>query len=446
MSGPLQWPLFTGPLPVTLLASGAAGAAFLIFRRRRRWLISVLPLITGGSALATLLIAWVVNALWRPFPDPLPAAVFVWVAVILGAMALGVAHFRSARWLRRVTATIAVVAVLAAGANQINRFFGYYPTPAALLGLPLPQERPLPAIQRAGVHLGHRPPSSVLAQTWRPPVGMPTVGAVSHVAVPGVRSGFRARPAWLYLPPAYLTDSRPNLPVLMLIVGQPGTSRDWIDAGHVITIMDLFAAAHHGLAPIVVMPDPLGSTMANPLCANTSLGNVDTYLAEDVPTWVSANLQVDPDTRHWAVGGFSYGGTCSLQLSVNHPRLFPTFLDISGQDAPTLGSRQRTLDRAFGGDARAFAHINPLDILSTLPRNRLNPMGRSDFSTVAGTLAVGSRDAVFASQQHHVQAVAVKAGMSIGWLEVPGGHSWHVAVAALRQALPWLSTRMGLTR
>lgn len=447
MSDPLQWPLLLGALPTALLAAAAVAGAFLVARSHRKWRTRVLPAVAVGSTLVTLVLAWIVNDVWRPFPDRLPPSVLIWIGVMLAAIALGVAHFFSARWWTKVIAVVAAISVVAAGANQINRFFGYYPSTAAVLGLPLPQQRELPPVQPVSRDARTKQASAPIARQWVAPTDMPAAGAVSTVVIRGVRSGFSARPAWVYLPPAYLTAHRPNLPVLMLITGQPGTSRGWIDGGHVIAVMDTYAAHHAGLAPIVVMPDALGSTLANPLCADTSLGKSDTYLSKDVPAWISAHLQVDPNTRHWAVGGFSFGGTCSLQLAVNHPSLFPTFLDISGQNAPTLGSRQRTLDRAFGGNARAFAKINPLDILARARHPMHGLRGQAPFARVAGTLAVGASDAaVVAAEQHEVQTAAVRAGIPIRWLVVPGGHSWYAATAGLERSLPWLAARMGLTR
>lgn len=442
MSDPLRWSLFSGPLPTVLLIVGAAAGAFLLIRSNRRWRTRVLPIIAVGVVLLTIVLAWFVNDVWRPFPDSLPCSVMIWVGVILAAVALGIAHFFSARWWRKTVAVAAAIAVLAAGMNEINRTFGYLPTTAAALGLPLPQQRKLPPIQRFSPQPGAGRQSPTV-ERWTAPVGMPAGGAVSTVTIPGVHSGFSARSAWIYLPPAYLTAHRPALPVLMLIPGQPGSPRNWIDAGRVIETMDAFAASHAGIAPVVVMPDPLGSPLNNSLCADTTLGKADTYLSTDVPSWVTKHLQVDPNTSHWAVGGFSFGGTCSLQLAVNHPCLFPTFLDISGQSAPTLGSRQRTLDRAFSGNARAFAKINPLDILTRAAHRQ---GGSASFAQVAGTLVVGTQDGMFAAEQRTIQAAAIRAGLAIRWLEVPGGHSWHVGSAALERSLPWLATRMALTR
>lgn len=56
---------------------------------------------------------------------------------------------------------------------------------------------------------------------------MPATGEVSKVAIPGAVSGFAAREAEVYLPPAYLSTPRARLPVLVLLAGQPASPTDW---------------------------------------------------------------------------------------------------------------------------------------------------------------------------------------------------------------------------
>ena len=196
-----------------------------------------------------------------------------------------------------------------------------------------------------------RPPGRALSTVWRPPAGMPSIGAVSEVVIPTDLVPL-PRPVSVVVPtPAYLATPRARLPVLVLISGQPGTPRDWLEGGRLVPMMNSFAAAHAGLAPVVVMPDALGASLANPLCLDSRLGRAATYLAVDVPAWVRTHLQVDPDPRVWAVGGLSAGGTCALQLATTLPQVYPTFVDISGQAEPTLGDRARTVAAAFGDPA-----------------------------------------------------------------------------------------------
>jgi S-formylglutathione hydrolase FrmB len=197
--------------------------------------------------------------------------------------------------------------------------------------------------------------------------------------------------------------------------------------------MDDFAADHHGLAPVVVAVDPNGSAFGNTMCMDTRRGDAETYLTQDVPAWIKANLQIDGNTAVWGVGGYSYGGTCALQLAVRAPAVYPSFIDISGQREPTLGDRRKTVGEAFGGDEAAFTRLNPLDILKT-----------TSLPGVAGYIAVGDHDAVYRPQQQEVQAASERAGIAVEYRELPGAHSWGVWRPALVAALPWYAHRSGL--
>src|SRR5206468_4334536 len=157
------------------------------------------------------------------------------------------------------------------------------------------------------------PPGGTLADVWQPPSTMPTVGMVSKVHIPGVHSRFKARAGYLYVPPAYLVSPRPLLPVVVLVAGQPGSPVHWVNWMHLADTLDGYARAHKGLAPVAVVVDDLGSLMGNPLCVDSPLGNAQSYLTQDVPAWIRANLQVSTDHQSWFIGGYSDGGTCSLQ-------------------------------------------------------------------------------------------------------------------------------------
>jgi S-formylglutathione hydrolase FrmB len=222
--------------------------------------------------------------------------------------------------------------------------------------------------------------------------------------------------------------------VLVLLAGQPGGPRDWIDAGRLTSTLDRYAAQHHRLAPVVVIPDWLGAPLANPLCLDSRLGRDQTYLSVDVPAWIRSTLQVDPDPTGWAVAGSSAGGTCSLQLALNTPAVYPTFVDLSGQSEPTLGDRSRTVAAAYGGDASAFTAVNPLDLLV-----------RHRYPHTAGFLAVGNNDGQYRPQAEQVVRAARRAGVPVELRELPGGHDWRVWAAGLQAALPWLAIRLHLT-
>ena len=154
----------------------------------------------------------------------------------------------------------------------------------------------------------------------------------------------------------------------------------------------------------------------------------------DVPAWIRATLHIDPDPARWGVGGFSGGGTCALQAAVRSPQVYPTMLDISGQDEATLGSRSRTAREAFGGDEAALAAVQPITQLAY----------RKLSATTAMVIA-GDHDNVYLPQQRHVADALARAGVDVQLITLHGGHSWSVWGPAMDRALPWLADRMALT-
>ena len=427
--------LISGPVHLALLvgALGALGAlaGLALLRRSRGWWLRTVPVAVVATGAVVLGVRTYLDVT-KPWPDPLPPVVYAWVAAGVLALVLVALGWRRQRWGVRALAVAGVLLVVLGAADGIDSVFGSFPTVATALQL-------APADQVAATTVlgrGATPPptSGPLWQTWHAPPDLPAAGVLTQVDIPATHSGFAARPAWLYLPPAYLTAHRPSLPVLVMIGGPPGSPRDWLDGGRLAQRVDAFAAAHQGLAPVVVLPDGTGSEVGNPLCTDSALGRADTYLSQDVVDWVSTHLQVSTDHTQWAVGGLSYGGTCALQLAVAHPDLFPTFFDASGQEEPTLGSRARTVAVAFGGNQAAFTAVNPLQ---ELPHR--------SYVGSAGFLVVGAQDAEYLPQQRTVEAATRAAGMAITAEVVPGRHEWRVWGQGFQDALPWLATRTGLT-
>ena len=427
-------PLLSGTVPWAATVLAVAGAVWLLLApttNSRRHRLRVVPACAVAAGALTVAGWLVVEKWWRPFPDPVALGVYAWIGCGLFAILLAAARIATDRHLLRgFVSVVAAFAVVVGAAVQVNLVFDAYPTVRDVLGLPAANAL---AFAEVPGPVANPISGTPLDADWHPPADLPDHGSVVTVPIPGTASGFAARDAQIYLPPAYFADPRPLLPVLVLLAGQPGSPGDWFAGGRLAETMDAFAAQHGGLAPVVVVADGTGSTLANPLCLDSRLGNVDTYLATDVPAWVKANLQVDTDPRAWAVGGLSYGGTCSLQLATNHPDVYPTFLDLSGQLEPTLGDRDRTVDAAFGGDDAAFTEVNPMDLLAS-----------RRFPGTAGVFVVGADDHEYAPGVHTLYAAAQQAGMDVHLVELPGGHSFAVWSAGLAGQVDWLSRRVGL--
>lgn len=426
--------LVDGWLPILLSILGIAGGLYLIYRPKRWWWIWYLP----ASVVVAAIAGWIISTTVATdfFASDLPFLVGVWIAIAIAAPILAIGHLFGSRWPEKVIAIVAAVLVVAAAGNQVNIHFQQYPRLGDFLGVTSDAEISGPP--RVADTTQPTEPTEPLTQAWRPTgANIPDdgLGKVSDIDLPGTVSGFEARPGKVYYPPAYFADNPMPLPVLIALVGQPGDPGDWFLGDRVQNIMNEFAQAHDGIAPIVVSPDPLGSLTANPLCADSSLGKVDTYLSKDVPDGIKKQLLVSADPRHWVVAGFSYGGTCAIQLATNHPDVYPNFVDISGELEPTLGSRQQTVDTAFGGDEAAFKAINPMDIMAS-----------KKFPNSAGWFIVGADDSQYGPQQQQVYQAAQAAGMNVQFWESPGtAHDWGTAVAGLSHVMPWMAQQMHLT-
>ncbi|MGR6583561.1 alpha/beta hydrolase [Rhodococcus qingshengii] len=423
--------LISGPLPVILTVLGVLGGVWLLGSNVRWYYRRAVP-IAGLIALVIMIAVWItVEKVIVPFPDPIEMSIYVWIGIgIYALLLLGPRIKAGGTVAKALLSVIATVLVVITAATQINLVFAAYPTVGIAFGHDDFDRISLSEVPGPTDPVVTGDPTDTV---WKAPEGMPIRGRVTTLPVPGIISGFSARDAQVYLPPSYFTNPRPLLPVLVLMAGQPGKPEDWLQGGKLTATMDAFARDHEGLAPVVVIADGTGSQMANPLCTDSSQGKVGTYLAKDLPAAVANAFQIDTNPRAWAIGGLSYGGTCSLQMATNYPEVYPTFLDLSGQLEPSLGDRQRTVDEIFGGDEAAFVKVNPMDLLAT-----------RKFPNSGGVFVVGTDDNEFKPGQQKVYEAAKAAGMDARYLELPGGHSFSVWSAGVEQELTWISQRMGL--
>ena len=427
----LDWPLIDGWPRVLFGAIGLLSLGFLLDGRARRWWTVKVPIAGGIGVIGAVVVKVVVDDIWQPFPeDPLPTEAIVAVGLLSAAIAL--AAMKEVRWPGRLLAVLAVAGVAISGAAAVNQHYGEFPTMRAVLGVDPDNESDLQRNFVPADQLVVAPAGSALSTVWTAPPGMPDHGTLAEVPIPGTTSGFPARNAWIYLPPAYLTTPRAALPVVVMMAGAPGQPRDWIDGGQLATVMDAYAAEHAGLAPVIVVVDNLGASFANPACVDSPLGNVLTYLRVDVPQWIKSNLQVDQDAEQWAVGGLSSGGTCALLLAVNAPDVYRSFVSISGEDRVTIGDPTKTLNKLFGGSQTAFDAVDPLSVMKS-----------TTFPDTAG-FVVGGTDDTYLPQAKRVAAAGTAAGMTITYVELPGGHEWRVWGAGFVLAVPWLAMRTGL--
>nr|WP_239004186.1 alpha/beta hydrolase-fold protein [Nocardia panacis] len=438
--------LLHGWLPITVQLLALVALLVAVGWRTRRWRLLWVPvcvLVGGVAALA----AWFYVDDQGLASDPAPPLLWVCVAATGGALAVAVLGWRSARWWRRGVSAVAVPLALLGTGIVLNQWVGYYPTAQAawnaLTAGPLPQQTDLSAL--AGLR------------------GTEVkVGRIVPVRIPDAGSHFPHRTEYVYLPPAWFAGATPpRLPSVMMIGGEFNTPADWVRSGQIMPIVDKYAAAANGQAPILVFVDSSGSFNNDTECVNGPRGDAADHLTRDVPAYVTSRFGASSDPANWAVIGWSMGGTCAIDLTVTHPELFHTFVDIAGDLGPASGDKEQTIRRLYGGDAAQWDAFDPLTVIARhgpyteiaglfddlTPLHPQRP-GLNTRPVDEGAVGMGGHDGVYDTGEVGAAEKLCDAGRAAGIdctiHTTKGGHTWQFASAAFASSFPWVAARVGL--
>jgi enterochelin esterase-like enzyme len=403
--------IVSGPLPYSLLAVAGLLTGILVTevglrhrqtprRRAVRVLIAALIGTSAGALIFLIVAVW-----WNPFGIPLPRPIAAYVSALGGSIAVATLSIQRARWWRALLAVVTVgilvvscviASVAAFGINQtLGSLFGITPTSATADQTPLTS----PATAK---------PLTDIAKTWKPPRTMPTHGRTRSIEIPAAHSGFAARDAGLYLPPAALVPDPPRLPLMIVMMGQPGNP----DPQYVGAVLDRFAERNHGLAPIVVVADQLGSPDQDPGCTDsTRYGNAETYITVDVLDWARQHLYVDPSGSTTTIAGYSNGGACAALFASKYPDDFGNVVSVSGEPFPGAEDPDAMLSTVFAGNQSAYDAQKPATNLAKRSYHGL------------AIFTASSDDPVYLQWAQQGQELFQHAGFTSEFGEVPnGGH------------------------
>ncbi|WP_345801952.1 alpha/beta hydrolase-fold protein [Microbacterium sp. AZCO] len=399
-----------GIIPFWGLLTTALVVLVVVARRGRTRRLAVGAAV--GAVVGVVLV--VLSDVSGAFDVALPGPTAAWVAVGLATAGLGVAAITQAGWGGRSLAALLVLTSLVLGGLGVNREFGITHTLATILGV-----QALPAVA-----LPARTPASTdqspISSTWTPPAGMPAKGEVG--ALSGDRRipspGYSPRDAAIYLPPAALVAHPPRLPLLVFMMGQPGSP----DPTALANALDAFAASHRGLAPIAIVADQLTAPELDPACQDSAAyGAVSSYFNVSIPAYARAHLNVLVDPTYWAIGGYSNGGSCALLFGSRHPEIWGSILDVSGNQYPGDGSDAQTIAKVFAGDAAAFAAAKPAAVMAA---------HAGDYAGHTAVFTAGALDTRYGPGQRANAAAARAAGFTTVLDIVPGAS--HVGPALSR--------------
>lgn len=414
--------------------------------RTKRWRLVWIPVSAALGVLTALAVRTYVNSEGLA-SDPAPFKLWVWTAVSALAIVVAVLGFRGARWWRRGLSLLAIPLSVVCTLLVLDQWVGYYSTVQRAWGDltagPLPDQ--VDAKDLAGLRNTH-----------------PDTGKVVGVDIPDSGSGFTRRREYVYLPPAWFAgDVAPKLPVVMMIAGEFSNPTNWIRTGNAIPVIDGYAKAHHGAAPVLVFVDSSGSFNNDTECVDGPRGNAARHLTDEVRPFVVSRFGTSAAAADWGIVGWSMGGTCAIDLAVKHPDLFDTFEDIGGDRGPNSGTKQQTIDRLYGGNAAAWDAFDPRTVMAK----------HGPYSGVAGyfddsqepaddktknlpdrpnqhqaPVGFGGHDDVdvFREKGALPDLCAAASAVDVGCtLRVyPGYHTWQFAAHAFSDAFGWIAQRV----
>jgi S-formylglutathione hydrolase FrmB len=152
------------------------------------------------------------------------------------------------------------------------------------------------------------------------------------------------------------------------------------------------------------------------------------------------------------------GGTCAVDLTVMHPELFSAFVDIAGDRSPSVGTKDQTIARLFGGNSAAWSAFDPATVITrhghyTGVSGWFDVPAPSSLRAVAQeatpTLGAPSTDPAANPEGQDAAATSLCAvasanGISCAVVTQPGRHDWPFAAQAFAASLPWLAATLGI--
>jgi enterochelin esterase-like enzyme len=414
--------LITGWFPLTVVIVALGSVVLSVGWHDGAWKRQ-LPIGIPISFVLTVLTGLAIE-IFNMVPDDFPLSFYLWVWLLWFSIVIIVLGWSKAHWLLRSFSILALVFCVVAAFTVVNENYDYYPTLERLLG-------------KDAANFTNLPELKAIRTEVRKTGKLPTHGETISLKIPATESKFHTGPAYVYLPPIWFKSPEPQLPMIEMIAGVPGEPSDWTRAGYADTTATAFAARHHGLAPILVIPDNNGDKTQDSECANSTFGAAETYLVKDVPSFMQANFNAAVGKHSLAVAGLSAGGTCATMLALRNPTVFSTFASYSGYASPTYQNddKQQTVSVLYGGSNANYEAHNPVHLFTT-----------NHYPGLAGWFTAGQSDPEPLAAVKQLSTLATGAGLTqVCSSTPPGDHSFAFWSAAFRLSLPWLSWRLGLT-
>jgi enterochelin esterase-like enzyme len=368
--------------------------------------------------------------------EPQSTGLFLVLIVVFCALLYWLAVTRQTVF-RVLAACLAFIPAMLFGVAAVNKYYDYYQTwgsaAADLGGQGANQGPALPAIDAAsGQKLGAILGSSINVQAAA------QKGQTFRLTVHG-RSSHLTRHVYVYLPPQYFRQAYSNyrFPAIELINGFPGGPQDWINVVGITAAYTTLLNDGVVKPAALIMPDPEGARRTSLQCLNVVHGPQDaTFMAADVPQYMSSVLRLQPPGPAWGIAGYSEGGYCAANLALIYRLTYGYAGVLSGYFAPyddQLGDPPRLIS-PFGGSAALRAENTPSERLPSLPVSARIPQF---------WLGVGGLDSSGLAEARSFQRLllARQPGVQLQ-VEPGGGHTMTTWRALMPPMLEWMTPKL----
>ena len=287
---------------------------------------------------------------------------------------------------------------------------------------------------------------------------MPDHGSVVPVDIPDTASGFKHRTELVYLPPRWFaTNPAPKLPVVMMIGGEFNTPADWLRTGNAAAIVDDFAAGARRQCPGAgvrrlrrFVQQRHRVRQRRPRQRRRPPHQGRRAVRERAPSAPA------PASADWGIVGWSMGGTCAVDLTVMHPELFSSFVDIAGDMGPNAGTKDQTVARLYGGNAAAWAQFDPTTVItkhgpyqgvsgwfaiSTDAPTKYHMRARRRRGRARRARRRRACPAIRPQAANTLCALGQANGITCSVVPTTGRHDWPLATQVFTASLPWLAGR-----
>jgi S-formylglutathione hydrolase len=160
-------------------------------------------------------------------------------------------------------------------------------------------------------------------------------GTVEHIKVHGkslegnLEGDSPDRDVFIYLPPSYSTSKNRRYPVVYLLHGYGLTAERWMPFTKMTDAADKNIAGGTLKEMILVNPDAFTLYSGSMYSSSPTTGDWETFIAEDLVSYVDSHYRTIPDRMSRGLGGHSMGGYGTIRIGMKRPDVFSSMYIMS---------------------------------------------------------------------------------------------------------------------